>query len=390
MKVAMIGQKGMPAKYGGVERHVHELSIRLVEFGHDVTVYSRPWYTDKDITNFENVSIKSVPSIHTKNLDAISHTFISTIHAIFQNYDIIHYHGVGPSLLSWIPRIFAPKTKVISTFHCIDRYHQKWSWFARLMLRAGERASCGFAHKTITVSQSLKQYCLNEYNVETKYIPNGVVKQSKPEGNKILNDFGLEKEKYLLMVSRLVPHKGAHLLVEAFTNLKRKHRQDAAIQNLKLAIVGGSAYTDDYIRDLHRQASICNDIVFTDYQSGESLRQLFGNCLSLIHPSMNEGLPITVLEAMSYGKPALVSNIPEHLEMIHDSRTIFNENDVQAIEDSIYEFINLSEDERSAIGKSNLKNMEKNYSWEIIVPQIDALYKVINPNKVMKHARKVV
>jgi len=391
MRIAMIGQKGMPAKYGGVERHVHELSVRLVELGHDVTVYSRPWYTDKTITEFEGVNIQSINSIHTKHLDAITHTLVSTIHAICQNYDIIHYHGVGPALLSWIPRIFSPKTKVISTFHCIDRYHQKWNWFARLILRIGERATCTFAHKTITVSKSLKQYCFNEFNVETKYIPNGVSKQTKPEGNKILNDFGLEKEKYLLMVSRLVPHKGAHLLVEAFSNLKINHKEDSVIRDLKLVIVGGSAYTDDYVHNLHKQAGVCNDIIFTDYQSGENLRQFFGNCFSLVHPSMNEGLPITVLEAMSYSKPVLVSDIPEHLELIQDIRAIiFNKNDVQSIESKIYEFLHLPEEEREKIGRRNLKNVEKNYSWEIVVPQIDAVYNIVQPNKVLEYVRTVV
>ena len=132
MRIAMIGQKGMPAVNGGVERHVHELAVRLVKFGHLVTVYSRTWYVgDNYSKNIEGVKIKLLPTVHTKHFDTISHSLLATIDAIKNDFDVIHYHGVGPSLLAWIPRLFAPKIKVIATFHSIDRYHQKWNWFAK-------------------------------------------------------------------------------------------------------------------------------------------------------------------------------------------------------------------------------------------------------------------
>jgi len=158
MKIAMIGQKGIPAKYGGIEQHVQELSLRLVQAGQKVTVYSRKWYTEEGNHDFHGINVEITPNIHTNHLDAISHTFASTLDAIIQKYDIIHYHGVGPALLSWIPRVFAPNIKVVTTFHCIDRQHQKWGFFAKLMLRIGERAACKFAHETITVSRSLPNY----------------------------------------------------------------------------------------------------------------------------------------------------------------------------------------------------------------------------------------
>ena len=138
MRIAMIGQKGIPAIYGGVEQHVQDLSMRLVKLGHEVTVYSRGWYTGKSNTQINGVQTKNIFSIHTKHLDTISHTFLCTINAIWNKFDVIHYHGVGPALLSWLPRILSTKTKVIVTFHSIDRYHQKWGPIAKFFLRLGK------------------------------------------------------------------------------------------------------------------------------------------------------------------------------------------------------------------------------------------------------------
>lgn len=370
----MIGQKGIPAIYGGVERHVHDLAIHLAK-NHEVYVYSRKWYSNSQDQKFEGVNIIHTPTIHTKHLDAIINTFTSTIHALFQKYDIIHYHGVGPSLLSWIPRVFAPKTKVVTTFHSIDRYHQKWNFFAKLILRLGEKTACTFAHKTIAVSESIKQYCLNEFNKNVTYIPNGVNEKTTEIFENKLNQFHLQKNNYLVMVSRLVPHKGAHILIEAFQKLKSENKDNENIQKLKLAIVGGSAYTDTYIKKLHLQASNVNDIVFTDFQSGKTLEELYANSLALIHPSLNEGLPITVLQAMSYEMPTLVSTISEHLELIKNPKMLFKENDAEALKKCLYEFLNLSEEERNKMGQENKQTIHKNYSWDVIVPQIEALYK---------------
>lgn len=375
MKIAMIGQKGIPAIYGGVENHVHGLATRLVKAGHTVTVYSRPWYTNtkKDYL-YEGVHIKHLKSIKTKHLDAITHTFLATLHAVTQNYDVIHYHGIGPSLLSWIPRLICPNAKVVTTFHSIDRYHEKWNWLAKLFLRMGERTACAFAHETISVSKSLQQYCINEYKAETVYIPNAVPTHNEKISDKHLADFGLQKEKYLVMVSRLVQHKGAHLLIKAFANLKQKYANRPEIAGLKLAIVGGSVYTDQYVRLLHRNASICNDIVFTDFQSGDALIELYTNAKALVHPSLNEGLPITVLQAMSYGVPVLVSDIPEHLEMVKDVRVIFNENNVEAIENAIMNFLSLDSATVEEITELHKNVVARNYSFDGIVPQIVEVY----------------
>lgn len=375
MLIAMIGQKGIPAIHGGVERHVHDLSVRVVQSGHKVTAYSRSWYTGKneDYT-YQGVDVTHTKTLKTKHLDTITSTLFATFDALIKKHDVIHYHGVGPSLLSFIPRILSPKTKVITTFHSIDRYHQKWNWIAKLFLRFGERTACTFAHTTLSVSRSLQQYCINEFDKETTYIPNAVELQTTEKSDNHLKEFGLTKDNYLVMVSRLVKHKGAHLLVKAFSELKSENKDDERIQNLKLAIVGGSAYTDNYVRSLHKYASTTNDIVFTDFQSGDALDQLYSHARALVHPSLNEGLPITVLQAMSHKTPVLVSNIPEHLEIVKDVRMIFDENDVSALKEAIMNFINMQESEIKTNIAMHEAIIQRQYSWDVIVPQVIEVY----------------
>lgn len=374
MRIAMIGQKGMPASHGGVERHVHDLAVHLTKLNHDVTVYGRSWYTkNKGVIMVDGVIVKHLPSIKTKHFDTFTHTLAATLHAVTQKYDVIHYHGVGPALVSWIPRLFSPGTKVITTFHSIDRYHQKWGTIAKLFLRVGEKAAVIFAHQTITVSRSLHMYCVNEFECETVYIPSGVNPITALPSRDLLKKFGLEPNNYLLMVARLVPHKGAHILIDAFSNLKR-HTNNPNIKDLKLVIVGGSVYTNDYVQNLHEQAGWCNDIILADFQRGVQLESLFAHARALVHPSLNEGLPITVLEAMNFSKPVLLSNIPEHLELVHNPDIIFNQNDASNLMSKLENFLFLTEDEQKMIGAANLSVIEKNYRWDAIVPKILEVY----------------
>ncbi|HLD30756.1 MAG TPA: glycosyltransferase family 4 protein [Patescibacteria group bacterium] len=389
MKIAMIGQKGIPAIYGGIERHVEELATRLAGCGFDVSAYCRPWYFKENhesrlrdatarqvrITNHEYKGIKLIilPSIKTKNLDAITHTFISTLHAIFIiKPDVIHYHGVGPSLLSWIPKLLAPKIKVIATFHCIDRKHQKWGFIARLALRIGEWAACHFADKTITVSKTLQQYCSEAYDKDVLYIPNGVnveEKNSIAKRAEVLKKFGLKKEKYLLMVSRLVRHKGAHYLIQAFRDLKKNNKE---FSDLKLVIAGDSAFTDDYVKELKRLAKGNRDIVFTGFQSGKALENLFLNSLVVIHPSESEGLPIAVLEAMSYGKVVIASNIPENMEIVKKHGVSFENKNIEDLMAKMSNVIAANDlKKRGELAKQFVK---KNYNWEGIAKKTKEVY----------------
>lgn len=372
MNIAMIGQKGVPSKFGGIETHVTELSTRLVRAGHKVTAYSRPWYTNEKADRFNGINIKSLPSIRTKHLDAISHTFISTLHAcLFLRPDVIHFHGVGPSLLAWIPRILRPQAVVISTFHCIDSQHEKWGFFARLMLRLGEKASVNFAHGTIGVSKTLVNYAALRFGSRITYIPNGISPRRVSTNDIVLKPFSLRSGNYIAMVSRLVKHKGAHTLIKAW-KLARSQRPEV-FKDLKLAIVGGSAFTDDYVDELHRMALGDDSIVFTGYQTGETLQALFAGAKFVAHPSVSEGLPIAILEAMSYGKAVIASDISENMEVIADYGIPFAAGNIEELSEKIIE---LAQDAMLAasIGHAAREFVEQDYHWDDIALETINLY----------------
>ncbi|MEK7189684.1 MAG: glycosyltransferase family 4 protein [Patescibacteria group bacterium] len=369
MKIAMIGQKGLPAIWGGVERHVEELATRLAKNGHQVTVYSRSWYSQKR-AKYNGVALRFVPSIHTKNLDAITHTLFSTIDALRRDFDIIHYHGVGPALLSFIPRLLKPRVKVIVTFHCQDRLHGKWNWFAKIMLLLGEFAACKFPHETIVVSQTLQKYVKEKYHCETIYLPNGITVSEKTNGQ-TLAKFGLKKDQYILAVSRLVSHKAIHYLIQAFRQLKKK--QPSLTKNLKLVIVGDGSFTDHYVEYLRAMTRDLPDIVFTGWQKGKELSDLFSESLFFVHPSQSEGLPLVVLEAMSYEKAVIVSDIPEHQEIIIDKRFLFEHNSVADLTRKLI-WVLQNPTIRNVSQIQNRQLVEKEYNWEMIVPLLEALY----------------
>ncbi len=370
MKIAFIGQKGIPAQFGGVERHVEELTVRLAERGQEDFVYTRPWYTPSDLTHYRGVRLISVPSIKTKHFDAISHTFFSTIHAVLSGVDVIHYHGVGPSLLSFIPRLLSRRVKVVTTFHCIDRKHQKWNLLARLMLRLGEWTACQFAHQTITVSQALQHYCQEAYDADSQYIPNGVsLPQQMIGSQQIAEQFDLEPKEYILMVARLVRHKGAHYLIEAFKQLDT---------NKKLVIVGGSAFTDDYQQQLHDLAADDERIIFTGYQSGTVLAELFANASLFVLASESEGLPISVLEAMSHATPVLVSDIAESMEAVGSAGLTFKNKSVTDLVRALRQA--LAEPERLAqLGAAGQLRVRHEYDWHKITDSTIQLYRSLLP-----------
>lgn len=378
MRIAMIGQKGLPAIWGGVERHVEELSTRLTKQGHEVTVYCRRWYsTSLKRQKYQGVILRFAPSIRTKHWDTITHTFFATMDALFRDFDIIHYHGVGPALLSWIPRLFKPRAKVVVTFHCPDRLHGKWGSLAKLILYLGEWCACKFPRQTIVVSQTLKEYVEKKYACQAIYIPNGVETPAAAQGESLIK-FGLEKSKYLLTVSRLVSHKATHYLIEAFRRLKKS--QPHLAKNLKLAIVGEGSFTDAYVNYLHQMAADSTEVVFTGWQTGENLADLFDGALLFIHPSQSEGLPLSVLEAMSYGRPVVASDIPEHQEIITDPRFLFRHGEIADLEKKIIWALKNPEILKVA-GIQNRKLVEKDYNWNEIAELTESIYQqlVLSP-----------
>lgn len=373
MKIAMIGQKGIPARSGGIERHVEELASELAARGHEVLVFCRSWYV-WPIRDYKGVRCIKTPTIPTKHLDAIVHTFTSIIRAAYEKVDIFHFHGVGPALLSWLPKILRPSAKVIVTFHCIDRHHQKWGWFARFMLAYGERAAVSFPDATIAVSKTLETYCRMSYGTNAKYIPNGAHIPQTDADPALVKVFKLEPGKYLMMCSRLVKHKGAHLLIEAWQKMKTEYPE--LTKKMKLAIVGGSAFTDDYVASLRQITKDDPTIVMTGTQTGSTLHALFLNSYANVHPSESEGLPIAVLEAMSYGKCVLSSDIPENLELTEDLGLTFRRGNVEELKTQMVQMLRDSESVR-AMGKKAREHIAKHYDWKDIAETTEYLYELV-------------
>lgn len=368
----MIGQKGVPAHSGGIERHVDELSKRLAKQGHDVRAYCRSWYGEsKD--NHEGVHCIETPSIKTKHLDAITHTFTSILHAVKDKVDIIHIHGVGPALLAWLPKLLSPSTKVVVTFHCVDRFHQKWNAFARLMLHIGEWMACKMPDMTITVSKTLQNYCLTKYKTHTIYIPNGTSLPDDKADARELDCFNLDPYRYLMMCSRLVRHKRAHTLIEAWKQLSNENPK--LIGAKKLAIVGGSAFTDDYVEELEELAKGDDSVVLTGTQTGETLKSLFTHSYAVVHPSASEGLPVAIIEAMGYGKCVLSSNIPENEELTEENGLTFELDNIEDLKQKmtmILEHPDLAE----AVGREARHHVTKNYDWADISQKTGYLYEM--------------
>src|SRR5690554_2989867 len=268
MKIAMIGQKGVPALSGGVERHVEEIAKRLVKSGHEVTVYNRSTYTGFRENSYEGINIKNIKTLENKNLEAIVYTFKATVNALFKGFDIIHYHALGPTSLSFIPRIF--RKNIVVTIHGLDWQRDKWGKLAKTYLKLGELCASRFPQRIISVSKNLQNYFIDKYQKspdEVVFIPNGVNIKPPVEALEI-KKIGLEKNNYILFLARIVPEKGAHYLIEAYNKLKTTK---------KLVVAGGTSYTDDYMKKLKSMAKKNKNIIFTGNVQGRILDELYSN-----------------------------------------------------------------------------------------------------------------
>lgn len=369
MKIAFIGQKGIPSISGGVEKHVEKLAVHLALLGHDVTVYTRPSYTDKSLKTYEGVKLISLPSIRTKHLDAITHTFVATLHALFQNYDVLHYHSIGPSVLSFIPKILRPDMQVVATFHSRDYFHQKWNILARTFLRFAEKVICTVPDKTIVISETLKSYAEGKYNHSFPCVPNGADVSSEAD-TELLGTWGLRPNRYILSVSRLVAHKGIHYLIKAFNELEDTNKLP---NNFKLVIVGAPAHTEEYETFLKVIAQNRRNIIFTGEQTGKALEELFSHAYLFVQPSEDEGLSLALLEAMGHGLMPIVSDIPANCEAVANTGVLFPNKDVESLKKKLAYFINRP-DEVSVFGKMAEGRIQEHYSWEAIARKTLEVY----------------
>ncbi|MEW5821154.1 MAG: glycosyltransferase family 4 protein [Cyanobacteriota bacterium] len=370
VKIAIIGSRGVPATFGGVEKHCEELYSRLVTNSYQVVIYSRNYYNKDNLTKYKGIDIFNIPVMNIKGVEAFIHCFISSILASFSNADIIHYHAQGPVLFAVIPRIFSPKKIIAFTCHGVDWQRDKWNFIASFVIRSGEYISSKIPHIKIAVSQYLVDYYKDKYNITPNKIYNGVTVLPKIKSGKVLDQFNLIEKQYLIFVGRLVPEKAPEIAIKAFQNLNT---------DKKLVIVGGAAKTDSYLKQLQDIANNDHRIIFTDFLYAQDLQELYSSALAYISSSRLEGLPITVLEAMSYSLPVILSDIGPHKEVLEFEEFAgfnFKTNDIQDCAEKIEKVFSLSLEEIEIIGNNAKLIVEKHFIWDSIAHETSRLYEI--------------
>ena len=373
MKIAFIGQKGIPVTFGGVEYHIDELARGLARLGHDVRVYVRPWYTKKELKSYKGVTLIHVPTIKTKHTDASIHSFLCSIHALFTGVDIIHYHAIGPSFFSIIPYIF--NKNIISTVHRLDWYSEKWGIFSKFFLKIGELISVSIPEKTIVVSKELKDYFKSHYQKKTVHIPHGISVPEFAEPDIIKRKYNLSRKDYILFMGRLSPEKRVDWLIKSFLQLEKKAEHSKGI---KLVIAGGSSATKGYIKKLKILSGNNPDIIFTGYVTGKEKAELLSSALIFILPSSLEGFPIVLLEAMSYGLCCLVSNILPHRDIIKNrvNGLFFDSKDADDLTFKLESLLSNPNTIKMFAAKSKTQ-LSQRLTWDKVVKDTEKIYKSI-------------
>ncbi|MGH9123780.1 MAG: glycosyltransferase family 4 protein [Acidimicrobiales bacterium] len=302
----MIGQRGVPATRGGIERHVEELGARLVQRGHEVTVFCRTSYVAGGAPEYRGMQLRYLPSLDSKHLEALSHSLVCSLATLGKGFDIVHFHALGPGLFTPLPR-WLSRAKVVQTVHGRDDQRAKWGMVARSVLRTAGWMSARVPDATITVSRDLQVFYQQRYQRRTDYIPSGVVPPAPHAAGAEVARLGLRPRQYLLFVGRLVPEKAPDLLIRAFRALE---------DDVRLVIVGGSSHSTDYVGRLEALAGEDPRVSMVGYQYGDSLAELYTNAAAFVLPSSLEGLPLTLLEGAASGLPIVASNIPPHLEVL--------------------------------------------------------------------------
>jgi len=366
--VFQLGLRGIPNVQGGIETHVEHLAPLLAKLGHDVTVLGRkPYQPNLPDNEYKQVKVKALWSPKNKGYEALIHTFIGVCYSIVKRPDIIHIHAVGPSLLVPLARLFG--LKVVITHHGPDYDRQKWGRFAKAVLQQGESWGARYANQVISISKTIYTLVERKYSVTTSIIPNGVVAPAKSEGTQTLEKFGLTKQKYILIVSRLVPEKRHLDLIEAF--------ERAQIKDWKLVIVGSSDHPDAYSNQVMSKGQDSNGtIVTTGFQSGAGLTELFTEAGVFVLPSSHEGLPIAMLEALSYGLPVIASNIPANLEVDLIYGEFFELGDVEKLTQLLIKYT--STELTAEIKKQIIKQVIAKYNWEKIAKSTSEVYQKLS------------
>lgn len=364
MKIVVTGTRGIPDIQGGVETHCEELYPRISSQNCEIFLIRRSFYVHEPykLTEYLGVKLVTLYSPHIKGLEAIFHTFLAVLWARFHKINIIHIHAIGPAILVPFARMLG--LKVIFTHHGEDYNREKWGFFARSLLKAGEKLGSYYANEIIVISSIINDLLVNKYGCKnTHLIYNGVPSTSITESTGYISSLGLEPQKYIFTLGRFVEEKGFDLLIKAYSLINDS--------KYKLVIAGDSDHETLYSRRL-KELAIRNDVVLTGFIKGEKLQQLFSHARLFILPSFHEGLPISLLEAMSYGLPVLVSDIPAHKQMKLSDDNYFTARS----EASFIEKLKRQLNSRFARVEYDLTP----YNWDTIAKQTLSLYEKVMRN----------
>jgi glycosyltransferase involved in cell wall biosynthesis len=358
IRVAFIGGRGVVSKYSGIESYYEQVGPELARLGHDVTVYCRTYFTPP-MTEHQGMRVRRLPTVRSKHLETVVHTLLSTLDAMFSDYDIVHYHCLGPALFSFLPRLAGKK--MVVTVQGLDWQRRKWGWIASHILRLGEAAAVALPDATMVVSRTLQQYYRQRYQRQTTYIPNGA-RQIRRCAPCQLATWGLRPDKYVLFLGRLSPEKNCHLLIDAFEHIRT---------DMKLVLAGGSSHSDAYVETLQRHQS--ERIRFLPWTSGEALEELLSNAALFVLPSDLEGLSLALLDAMAAGVCVLTSDIPENNEVVADAGFTFHRGEQDDLERMLDLLVRNPELRRQSANRAQ-KRIQSDYAWPAIARAIEKSY----------------
>ena len=367
MRIAMVGHKYVPSREGGVEIVVEELSKRLASQGHEVTIYNRKRKQYSPIKSYEGCKVETVFTVDKKSLDAIVYAFFATLNVRRlikkRKLDVAHFHCEGPCFfLNLLPKNKKKyPTKVVVTIHGLDWQRGKWGGLASKIIKRGEKNAVKYADEIIVLSKNNQKYFKDTYQRETTFIPNGIEIPVMRKPEIIKDKYGLVENSYVLFLARIVPEKGLHYLLDAWKMIPPEIKRD-----IKLVVAGGSSHTDDYYESIVKVMSEDQTVIPTGFVQGQELEEIFSNCLIYVLPSDIEGMPMSLLEAMSYNKVCLVSNIPENVEAVDDSCFVFNKGDVYDLRSKIIDILSNK--------KFSLSNERQLIDWNEVVSRTIQIY----------------
>lgn len=369
LKIAVLGTRGFPRVQGGVEAHCEHLYPRLAGKGCEVIVFTRKPYVDLNITEYKGVTLIPLPCLKNKFFEAFLHTLIGIFAAKKFSPDILHIHAIGPSLFIPVARLLG--LKVIMTNHGPDYLRKKWGTLAKTVLKLGEKAGSKWANSIVCISETIAEQVKNKYERTVTVIPNGVTIPEIIQSNTTLEKYGLITGKYILSVGRIVPEKGFHDLIDAFNRLIT-YDSNLKVDNWKLVIIGKADHEDKYSLGLKEKASLNSNIILTGFLTGEPLQELYSHAGLFALPSYYEGLPIVLLEALSYGLSCIASDIPANREVGMEDDRYFCAGDTEALVSKIKEFVHKAMNDEEKMSQRN--RIAEKYDWEKIADKTLEVY----------------